>query len=251
MQKSKIKILVIGDSCTDEFVYCNIDRLCPEAPVPILTPIKKIKNSGMAGNVVSNLKALGAQVDLLTNDEMIEKIRYIDNKSGQMVMRLDIDDECDPYDGETYIAVDYDAIVISDYNKGFLSKKDIAQWVDSAKCPTFLDTKKHLGNFAWDVDFVKINQPEWELNKFYPKDNIIITDGKNGAKYKGKTYPVKNQVKVSNVSGAGDTFLAGFVYKYISLTIDGSESDTDVSESIEFANKCASKVVQERGVTTV
>ena len=89
-----MNILVIGDSCIDEFIYCDIERICPEAPVPVLKPIKSKYNRGMASNVVENLKALGAKVDLITNIESIKKTRYVDNRSGQMVMRVDKNDNC-------------------------------------------------------------------------------------------------------------------------------------------------------------
>ena len=69
-----MKILVIGDSCIDRFVYCDINRICPEAPVPVLNPIKVVENEGMAGNVVKNLESLGATVELVTNkDTQCEK----------------------------------------------------------------------------------------------------------------------------------------------------------------------------------
>ena len=87
-----MNILVIGDSCIDEFIYCDIERICPEAPVPVLKPTKSKYNRGMASNVVENLKALGAKVDLITNIESIKKTRYVDNRSGQMVMRVDKND---------------------------------------------------------------------------------------------------------------------------------------------------------------
>ena len=80
-----------------------------------------------------------------------------------------------------------------------------------------------------------------ESNKDYSYDNIIVTDGKNGAIYKNKTYPVSKQVKVSNVSGAGDTFLAGLVYSFI--------KEKNIDKAIRFANDCAIQVVQQRGVT--
>ena len=66
-----MKILVIGDSCIDKFIYCEINRICPEAPVPILKPLYETTNEGMAGNVVANLKSLGAEVDLVTNPSQI------------------------------------------------------------------------------------------------------------------------------------------------------------------------------------
>ena len=53
-------ILVIGDECTDKFVVGDINRLSPEAPVPVLNPTKTIHNPGMAGNVKQNLRSLGA-----------------------------------------------------------------------------------------------------------------------------------------------------------------------------------------------
>ena len=73
-----MKILVIGDSCTDIFRYGDIRRVAPEAPVPVIVPIREISNPGMAGNVVANLEVLGAEVDILTNEELIRKIRYVD-----------------------------------------------------------------------------------------------------------------------------------------------------------------------------
>ena len=57
-----MRVLVIGDSCTDVFVYGNIERICPEAPVPVFNPIHKVQNGGMARNVKSNLEALGLEL---------------------------------------------------------------------------------------------------------------------------------------------------------------------------------------------
>ena len=53
------KVLVIGDSCTDVFIYGKVERLCPEAPVPVLNPTHQTQNGGMAKNVKSNLEVLG------------------------------------------------------------------------------------------------------------------------------------------------------------------------------------------------
>ena len=49
------KILVIGELCIDRFVYGEVKRLSPEAPVPVFNPKDIIENKGMAGNVVENL----------------------------------------------------------------------------------------------------------------------------------------------------------------------------------------------------
>tara|TARA_R110002096_G_scaffold268901_3_gene462718 strand:+ start:1160 stop:1900 length:741 start_codon:yes stop_codon:yes gene_type:complete len=246
-----MKILVIGDSCIDRFIYCDINRICPEAPVPVLQPMHETENPGMAANVVSNLESLGAEVHLITNETDMIKTRYVDDKSGQMIMRLDENDECNPIDfhqdWQNCIDMDfdlnYDAIVISDYCKGFLTLYDIAYIGKKANCPTFLDTKKKLGDWCHDIDFVKVNKPEWLSQDGYKHDNVIVTDGKDGAVYKDKIYPVKEKVKVSDVSGAGDTFIASLVFEYT--------KSTSIEKAIKFANKCASKVVQQRGVTTI
>ena len=51
-----MKILVIGDSCQDVFIYGKCERLCPDAPVPVFIPLKTKKIGGMAFNVYENIK---------------------------------------------------------------------------------------------------------------------------------------------------------------------------------------------------
>ena len=70
-----MKLLVIGDKCTDVFVYGSVDRVCPEAPVCVLKSDRQTENPGMAANVFANLKRLGGNVDLITNQELIKKIK--------------------------------------------------------------------------------------------------------------------------------------------------------------------------------
>ena len=246
-----MKVLVIGDSCIDEFIYCNIERICPEAPVPVLKPIKNQQNPGMASNVAENLKSLGIEVDIITNKDIITKTRYVDARSGQMVMRVDKNDTCKSLPKNKYNKGRgrcHDAIIISDYCKGFLTKEDIATFAERKTCPVFLDTKKQLGDWCKDIDFIKINEFEHRKNfetiPNYPDliDKLIITRGSKGCEYKNKLYPVP-QVPIKDVSGAGDTFLAGLVVEYL--------KNNNIEQAIKFANKCATKVVQKRGVTTL
>ena len=210
-----MKILVIGDSCIDVFIYGTIERLAPEAPVPVVKPIAQRENPGMALNVVANLKALGAEVDIITNDTDIRKVRYVDERYNQLVLRVDEHDKCERYNG-VYETVNYDAIIISDYCKGFLTEDDIEAFAERAECPIFLDTKKQLGNWCKNIDFIKINHLEhlknFERIPSYPKleEKIIVTKGKEGCEHKGKTYPTQ-EVPVKDVSGAGDTFISGLV----------------------------------------
>tara|TARA_R110000765_G_scaffold180736_1_gene286689 strand:+ start:536 stop:1264 length:729 start_codon:yes stop_codon:yes gene_type:complete len=242
-----MKILVIGDSCIDEFIYCDIERICPEAPVPVLKPVRSQQNPGMAANVVINLESLGAETDIVTNTFEIKKTRYVDIRSGQMVLRVDENDSCEKYDG-VYETADYDAIIISDYCKGFLMEEDIKAFTERAECPVFLDTKKQLGEWCLGVDFIKINEFEHKKNfekiPNYPNliDKLIITRGSKGCEHKNKLYPVP-KVPIKDVSGAGDTFLAGLVIKYLKTD--------NIEHAIKFANKCATKVVQKPGVTII
>jgi bifunctional ADP-heptose synthase (sugar kinase/adenylyltransferase) len=90
-----MKILVIGDSCKDIFRYGKVNRLAPEAPVPIIIPEREISNLGMAGNVVTNLKALGAEVEFITNKSEIRKIRYVCSKYNHLLLRVDENDKCE------------------------------------------------------------------------------------------------------------------------------------------------------------
>jgi D-beta-D-heptose 7-phosphate kinase/D-beta-D-heptose 1-phosphate adenosyltransferase len=84
-----MKILVIGDNCTDVFIYGRCHRLSPEAPIPVFEPSKTITNDGMAGNVVANLRKLGVEkVELISNHEQITKTRYVEEKSNQMLLTL-------------------------------------------------------------------------------------------------------------------------------------------------------------------
>jgi bifunctional ADP-heptose synthase (sugar kinase/adenylyltransferase) len=242
-----MKVLVIGDSCIDKFVYCNIERICPEAPVPVMNPIRESFNPGMASNVVKNLESLGVFVSLETNNEKISKIRYVDNRSGQMVVRIDENDRCNRGVFNNINFSNYDAIVISDYCKGFLTEEDI-KYISSKHPLTFLDTKKQLGDWCNDISFIKINEFEhkknFEILPNYPQiqNKLIVTRGKEGCEYMGEKYPVP-PVSVKDVSGAGDTFLSGLVSKYLETK--------DIVTSLKFANKCATQVVQLRGVAVI
>lgn len=245
------KILVIGDSCLDIFVYGQCKRICPEAPVPVLLPSKKVKNSGMAGNVFANFKALGGQiVDLCTNSDTIIKTRFVEEKSNQMILRVDEDDySTDKFDINEYSISDYDAVVVADYDKGFLTSENLVDIGKQAKW-SFIDTKKYK-NFSYFkyYNFVKMNEVEWEKCEAFGAnftevvDKLIITRSQKGCTYNNKNYSVDTSIEVRDVSGAGDTWSASFVWTYLHTK--------DIEQSIIVANQNATKVIQKRGVTTI
>tara|TARA_R110000868_G_scaffold13711_2_gene63549 strand:- start:670 stop:1404 length:735 start_codon:yes stop_codon:yes gene_type:complete len=242
-------ILVIGESCVDEFIYGSSSRLAPEAPAPVFVPNHATSNIGMAGNVAENLKSLGAQVELLTNKNVIKKTRYVDEKTNHLHLRIDIGDlntKQIVYEDLAYFK-QFEAIVISDYCKGFLSEDDIFK-ICNIHNNVFIDTKKILNKKFINAKFIKINNLEYkaseqEINRTPGLiDKIIITTGKDGCIFKGNKYGV-SKVEVKDQVGAGDTFIASFVYKYLKTG--------DVDNSIKFANDCATVVVSKRGVAII
>jgi D-beta-D-heptose 7-phosphate kinase/D-beta-D-heptose 1-phosphate adenosyltransferase len=243
-----MKILVIGESCLDVFHYGDCKRLCPEAPVPVFSSIETKENGGMAMNVYSNVKAINKNVDIFTNRnwKSIKKTRFIEINSNHMFMRLDENDnKYGNFIFEKEKLKNYDAIIVSDYNKGFLTVSDLIN-ISKNHPLTFLDTKKTLNSWSQNFTFVKINGTEYDKTKHSISkqmyDNLIITQGKKGCIYRGVNYSV-DPVEVKDVSGAGDTFISGLCCEFLKTR--------DIKKSIIFANECATKVVQKRGVSTI
>ena len=246
------KIMLIGDNCIDEFIYTKCTRLCPEAPVPVLD-IEVIKeNPGMAGNVYENLKAFGLGVEFIHNDNYkeVKKSRIVDNDTNHMFLRVDYSDNSKPIDLKTLTRLDfskYEAVVISDYCKGFVSEAAI-KLISKLHPLTFLDTKKVLGEWAAAITYIKINESEYKNNERHGLrgelflDNLIVTLGAKGCRYRGKEYK-STDVEVKDVSGAGDSFLSGLIYKYLETR--------DIDMSLNYANRVARTAVAERGVSIV
>jgi len=241
-------VLVIGESCMDVFQYGDCKRLCPEAPVPVFNPTRKVENGGMAFNVYRNLQSLGVNCDICTNDNYldIKKTRFIDEKTNHMFMRLDENDlDFKRCDLSSINFSSYDAIIISDYNKGFLQEEDI-NLIGQSHDLVFLDTKKILGDWCKSVSYIKINLDEYERTKhMLDKDiynKLIITMGGSGAEHNKVVYPV-DTVEIKDTSGAGDTFVAGCVTEFLRTK--------SIAKSIDFANACATTVVQKKGVSVV
>jgi D-beta-D-heptose 7-phosphate kinase/D-beta-D-heptose 1-phosphate adenosyltransferase len=243
------KILVIGDSCKDIHVYGKCNRLCPDAPVPVFVPVCEKQNLGMAGNVYQNIVSLNTPAVLKTNNIIIEKKRYVDETTNHMFLRIDSGEEKIKRinDITKDFISEFDLIVISDYNKGFLLEKDI-QFICENHPLVFIDTKKLIGDYCKDCTYIKINKTEFELSKDFiqnsewAEEKTIITLGSKGCRLGNKIYPV-NKVEIKDLCGAGDTFMAALCVNFL--------KNKDIDIAIEFANACATKVVQLKGVNTV
>ena len=240
--------MVIGDGCKDVFQYGKCERLSPEAPVPVFKPLQAKFNGGMAVNVYQNIRALGVEADIVT-DSGITKTRYVDDVSNQMLLRVDENDEVENITLADLAEIKYDeysAVVISDYNKGFLSEEDII-YICNNHPLVFMDTKKKIGNWAYGVEFIKINKKEFDANsenllKEY-NGELIVTLGNEGAMHWMNKYPIEIEHPVRDLTGAGDTFLAALVVEYL--------QKNNIDDAIIFANKCAAWAVTQKGVSIV
>jgi D-beta-D-heptose 7-phosphate kinase/D-beta-D-heptose 1-phosphate adenosyltransferase len=230
-------VLLVGDSCIDRYKIGSVDRISPEAPVPIIKVIREYQLPGMAANVQKNFENLGIKADLVTHHEPIIKVRYIDERSGQHLLRVDHEGPIKPWDLFWPAPLEeYAAIVISDYDKGYVTYQTVEHIREMYKGPIFIDTKKSdLARFQGC--FVKINEHE-NSKKLSTNDHLIVTLGSQGAVYQDQLYPAV-PCEVVDVCGAGDTFLAALVTEYLKTH--------SMRTALEFANTAASVCVQHRG----
>lgn len=231
-------ILLIGDDCLDVYQFGTVNRLSPEAPVPVLKLTHKQKRPGMARNVKVNLENLGCTVSYLHGKSSV-KTRLIDERSNQHIVRLDEDVISNTIEIPTELPQYYDAIVISDYNKGTISYEVVEELRKNFKGPIFIDTKKtDLQRF--NGCFIKINELEFsKITSNTSDDKLIVTLGGEGVMHNGKNYEAPD-VEVVDVTGAGDTFLSALTFGYL--------KDKDMDKAINFAIKASSITVQKMGV---
>ena len=250
-QQKKYKILVIGDACLDIYYFGTCDRLSPEAPVPVYERKSVETRKGMCLNVAANLRSMGHEVHVDKNKEIIKKIRIVDERSGQHILRVDEEPEITPVDIRKYSSKRsdlsfYDAMVISDYNKGYIPQGLVTDLIENARkidIPIFVDSKKKdLSNFEGCI--IKINEKEHENIVGLPlKHELIVTLGSKGCAWRGRTFPTR-KVDVHDVCGAGDVFMSGLVHMYLT-------TNKDMSTSIRFANKCAAESVSKFGTCVI
>ena len=238
-QQKKFKVLLIGDACVDIYRYGVVERISPEAPVPIFKFTHEETRPGMVKNVQRNLENLGCEVTCLFGNSS-EKTRLIDSRSNQHILRIDHDVVSQPLTisrVQPELSEDIDAVVISDYNKGFVSYTLVRDIQDAFSGPIFLDTKKPDLEY-FEGCYVKVNAQERAAATSICTE-LITTRGSVGAEYKDKMYPA-TPTQVVDVCGAGDTFLAAFAVEFL--------KNKDVISAIKFANKASSVTVSHLGV---
>ena len=214
-----MKVLVLGDIIEDRYIYGTSTRISPEAPVPVVTYKEEKITMGGAALVFDNLKNLGVNVSLFEVDQHHSiKTRIICD--GHYITRIDNDVNVDSDDVlESVLGKDfseYDYVILSDYAKGTLTHSlEIIDHLKKFNCKIIVDPKKDAFEYrgAWLVkpnhsEYFKYNFNNWKANIITTNAGETVTATIDGKKY---TVPVQ-QVEVSDVTGAGDCFIAAFVY---------------------------------------
>ena len=258
-----MKILVIGDVIIDKYIYGTSTRISPEAPVPVITYIEEKETRGGAGLVYENLKSLGVDVEMYdTLEDHSVKTRIICD--GHYITRIDEDKDADSNAVLQRIKQAdfsaYDIVVLSDYDKGTLDNaKKIIKHINKFNCKVIVDPKRYAHDYegAWLVkpnnsEYTKFEFDEWQ-------GNIITTDAGHSvsATIDDKEYTVPvNNLEVADVTGAGDCFMAAFVYgltkeytykKCLEIAVKGSTESVkhagtyilkqeDVEDTVVFTN---------------
>lgn len=230
IMEKKFRVLLVGDSCEDEYVYGKCERISPEAPIPIFKYYKNETKVGMAGNVYLNLQSFNMDVTFLTNIEKIVKTRFIDETKNMQVLRVDNEEKIKPL-MLPIVADNFDAVVISDYDKGYITESKLFEVVENCSIPIFLYSKKmHLPNK--ENCFVIMNEYEYQkiCDNFY-NDNLIIIKKSGGCIYKNVLYR-EEWDEICDMIGISDIFLSTLVFGYL--------KQNNIGDALFLANQALS-----------
>jgi D-beta-D-heptose 7-phosphate kinase / D-beta-D-heptose 1-phosphate adenosyltransferase len=296
-------ILVIGDLILDTYISGIINKISPENHCPVFELANSKKNFylGGAANVAINLSLLENNVFLIgkigkdkngdiiknllkkkinflpivsSNFKTINKLRYVTDyghvlrvddenlKTNKRSFKLD-------FIKKRLNQISFDAIYVSDYNKGFIDSSIIKfiRSLKQKKTLLFVDTKNYNLNLYRNFDFIKPNKPFIEslinkkinllqnkkditqlrlLIKKFALKNMIITMGSKGALYlnnKKKFFSKAKKVEFYNLSGAGDVFGSVFISNFL--------INNDEKKSLDLANLKTSEAIQKPGTVSL
>lgn len=279
-------ILVVGDIMLDHYVMGEVERISPEAPVPIVHVHKEYSTLGGCGNTVRNIKELGANVYCLASigkdqygrdivshlgkigaipilvfesKNTIVKERVIANERKVQMIRIDrehierinskiVIEQLNEYD------IQYDVIVISDYAKGMITL-DLMNHLHKLNAPIIVDPKPKNFKLYNHVFMITPNEKEWEeiIGLTFPDppnsmDYVLLTQGRRG-------------MILMEHDDRSDTIITGDPVEVYNVSGAG---DTVVSimavclsmgwnpiDSAYVANKCAAYVVTQSGTSVV
>ena len=298
-------ILVIGDVMLDRYFNGKVNRISPEAPVPVFRKTSEYSVPGGASNVATNLVAAGQKTyvaGIIGDDENGKSLRFlleqknINTKfmdvgfrettiktrfmadSRQQVLRLDVENEkpIDEKIANTFISKIkpqiqqgiFDLIVLSDYNKGFLTEylvQNIISICNDCDLKVLIDVKGTNYKKYANAFLLKPNKKELHDLTGMPVENlsdvktaaeylrinskvsyVLTTCGEEGMILTGESGAIKIDAigpEVFDVTGAGDTSLA-----YVAACIANGIS---MEDSIRIANFAAGLQVAKIGTSSI
>lgn len=252
-----MKIAVVGDIIIDEYVHGSVERISPEAPVPILRYQRRETRHGGAQNVYENIRSLTPNVVLGTSNPLPPlKVRYVSH--GHYLLRVDHDDRGGQWTSSINFDPD-DIVVVSDYAKGaipsfapytqyktIVDPKQSLEFYRGAWCikPNEKEFHQFAGDWASDDELARLMDDARSALKV---QHLIVTLGDKGVAYCGTEssflrIPSQAQ-QVFDVTGAGDTFTAVLAYACL--------NNYSMINSIELANRGAGVAVSHFGTYAV
>ncbi len=211
-EKKYKKILVVGDAMLDEYHFGNVDRISPEAPVPVFLETGRVRcTAGGAANVAVNIAAIGIDTDFLSvvgSDEngnkllallrsqkvAVEKVvvskdrpttckvRFI-GQNNQQVLRVDAEEAADISEEMVDVCIaqakerieDYGLLLLSDYKKGLLTEEVTQKLIKLCvqhHIPVFVDVKEKNYHKYRGATLLKPNRKELEWLSGHKTDTV-------------------------------------------------------------------------------
>jgi len=292
------RVMVVGDVMIDEWIWGSVTRISPEAPVPVVAVSDHSFTLGGAGNVTNNLRALDARVSFVCSvgdDEFAQNVRALLRDEGvddagvltvadrpttrktrvvahnQQVVRADWEataplTSADRARVVAFVrehAADCDAIILSDYAKGLLSRDVVEaalgcglvladpkpQNLDLFAGVTCVAPNVHEAAAASGVPIVDDGSLEVAGTRLLERLRcryVVITRGEHGMALfgsDGERFKIPSVARtVFDVSGAGDTVIA-----VLTLALSAG---APVRQAVQLANFAAAAVVEKLGTAT-
>lgn len=218
--------------------------------------------SEYTANLLKDKKISYDEIVLKTKEEKkphereLIKTRIINSQTAKQLIRLDNREKFSEADLQRYKNkcyyynfVEFDAIVVSDYNKGLIEESMIKR-LEKVECPVFVDTKKKDLSLWKNIKncYIKINSKEYaNSTNSNTLNNLIVTEGDEGCSYYKlgllDSFYKTDKTEAADVVGAGDVFLSAFVVRFL--------ENKDIPDAMKFANKAAALSVGRFGTVEI
>ena len=284
------KILVIGDIMLDKYVVGDVERISPEAPVPVVRVTQEYNNLGGCGNVVRNLRSIGVECSCLAavgNDlegqviiQELENIGAVSNlivipdrkttvkerivAGERQTQMLRIDRETTEKVDSKYLFTeldkiklkDYDCVLISDYGKGMIHDRFLLRYLKTFPFKIIVDPKPSNINLYYDAYMITPNEKEFAQIIKSPGSNWVLETIDYILETRGRNgIRVYNQ-KVMNFEDIPttpvDVFNVSGAGDCVLAVVGACTSlGIDAVSSAKVANDCAGFVVTKPGTSVV